>query len=213
MKIRIYAGLLVLVLSALFICCDEDRVTSPGGGDDPPVKITRENCVEMLVEAFNEMDIEKYRGLLLKPDTSNVFSDGYIWHNQQEDFMSGYVELESLDYYQDIEATDSLFAHAGEVDLDLYHGAWDSLEVFRGISCADCWETVRRYQMYVYADDWNYYGLFYIRLVIGPDPGISDSYLIYQARDLRRVDSINRLPSDSEDVSLGQIKSIFVDSF
>ena len=111
MKIRILTGLFVLVLSALFISCDEDKVTSPEGGNEEPEIITRDNCIELLEEAFNEIDIKKYRRLLLKPDTNNVFREGYIWYNQYEDFQSGAVPQQSLTYYQDIEATDSLFAH------------------------------------------------------------------------------------------------------
>jgi len=210
MKIRILTGLIVLCLSFMFICCDEDKVTSPGGGDDPPVKITRGNCIELLEEAFNEIDIKKYRRLLLKPDTSNVFSDGYIWHNQEEDLQSEYVQFEYLDYYQDIEATDSLFTHIHSVEFIIFPGEWGSVEVFRKTECSDCWETVRDYKIDVEDDmEFHFMGEYLIRLVIGPDPEMEGSYLIYQAKDLRQGATIKRIPADSETESWGAIKSAY----
>ena len=210
MKIRIFAVIFVLFLSTLFICCDEDKVTSPDGGDDPPVKITRDNCIELLVESFNEKDIDKYSRLFLEPDTSNIFSDGYIWYNQDEDLMSGAVGQEYLNYYQDIEAMDSLFAHMIYGVLNIYPGSWNSLEVFRETECSDCWETFRDYKIDIEDDmDFHFIGEYLIRLVIGPDPEMEDSYLIYQAEDLRMTASIKRIPAGSEAGSWGAIKSAY----
>ena len=210
MKISIFAEIFFLLLSVIFISCDEDKVTSPDGGDDPPVIITRDNCIELLVEAYSEKDIEKYSRLLLEPDTSNVFKEGYIWYNQEEDLQSGYVQFEYLDYYQDIEATDSLFAHILYGELLIYPGSWKSLEVFRERECSDCWETVRDYKIDV--EDYmsfHFMGEYLIRLVIGPDPEMEGSYLIYQAKDLMWVTTMKRIPADSETESWGAIKSAY----
>ena len=212
MKIRIFAVIFVLFLSTLFICCDEDKVTSPDGGYDPPVKITRDNCIELLEEAFNEIDIKKYRRLLLKPDTSNVFRDGYIWKNRERDFIGGTVDKEFFDYYEDIEATDSLFAHTREDTFFIRNGRWDTLETFRERQCIDCMETIRSYYLDLTTDQGRHFwaDFFYIRIIIGPDPDLEGGYLIYQAEDLREISSINKLPSDTERTSLGEAKNAFL---
>ena len=57
--------------------------------------------------------------------------------------------------------------------------------------------------------EFHFMGEYLIRLVIGPDPEMEGSYLIYQAWDLRMAAFIKRIPADSETESWGAIKSAY----
>jgi hypothetical protein len=199
------------VLSAPFTGCEEkNRVTGPGeSGIDWPDRTGREDCVEIMEMVYQYRNIEKYGEMLLRPDTSEVFPEGYIWFNQVEDFADGEVVDLYLNYDQDVAATDSILSHSDSLYLDIFTADWDSLEIFRGKSYSGCWKTIRSYHLFSRMDSGrNYFCYFYIRLIIGPDPDEDNKYQIYEAFDLREpfVSGRSKLPENSEYTSLGELK-------
>jgi hypothetical protein len=210
----ILAGAALLALLPLIIGCGEDSVNAPGKSIPDNRTLTREGCIDRIVESFRDCDIDKYRSALLPPDTNSVFDAGYFWRNQQEDLIDTTVPELWFDYHEDLAATESLFVHADSIDMDIYQSAWDSLVLFRSKSCSDCWQTYRGYEIDVRLDHYHhYFGYFYLRIVVGPDPDHEGSYLIYQAEDLRRLVSLSEKKQGpgTNQASLGALKSIYLD--
>ncbi|MBD3179292.1 MAG: hypothetical protein GF417_06665 [Candidatus Latescibacteria bacterium] len=203
------------VLSAPFTGCEEeDSVTSPvESGIDWPDRTEAEDCVAIMEMVFRHGNIDKYRDLLLRPDTSGVFPQGYIWFNQVEDITGGEVEDLYLNCDQDIAATDSILSNSDSLYLDIFTADWDSLEIFRGKPCSDCWKTIRSYHLFWRMDSGrNYFCYFYLKLIIGPDPDEDNKYQIYEAFDLQEpfVSGRCKLPENSEYTSLGELKDYFL---
>ncbi|MBD3179289.1 MAG: hypothetical protein GF417_06650 [Candidatus Latescibacteria bacterium] len=209
---RVLLCLAAVLLSAAFCCCrEENRISDPetGGGIGWPERSVKENCVELLEMTLSHSAPEKYRELLLKPDTSGTFPEGYRWINNAAEPDS---ELPpSIDYHMDIDAVSRVISHAEEMELEIEGGNLYSESYFRGKRCDNCWSTIREYRLMAMMDNnKTYYGYFRISVFIGPDPDESGKYLIYQATDLPAPTAgSGKFPAGVEDTSLGELKHFY----
>ena len=209
MKISDIKLLLIFFISTLFICCGEDKGTNPVNNEiNWPDRTDVEDCLETVMMSYQHRDIEKYKEVILKPDTNFIFPEGFLWFIPEEDISTGQIEMHVLNYYQDVAATDSIFHNALELDLDISCGSWDSLEFFRNKECFDCWKTMREYHIEVILDSGDHYiSNMHIRFDVGPDPVTSDKYAIYQVEEL--ISGAGKIISGSEPGSIIEIKRAF----
>ncbi|MGM0484736.1 MAG: hypothetical protein ACQERI_09325 [Candidatus Krumholzibacteriota bacterium] len=199
----------MLIISGMLLFCSEDRGTNPANNEiEWPDRTDVEDCLETVMMSYRHRDIEKYSEVLLKPDTNFVFPEGFYWFIPDEVIGGGQIEEQYLNYYQDVAATDSLFHHALELDLDISGGPWDSLGFFRNKECDDCWKTIREYHIEVILDSGDHYiSNMHIKFAVGPDPVNSDKYVIYQVVEL--ISQANKIISGSEPGSIIEIKRAF----
>jgi len=213
---KLFVCLTAICLSALMVACREDsRVAGPEDGSSPdwPARSLKEDCVDMLVLSLVRGDAGRYGELLLKPDTTGTFPEGFIWYNNHNLTEEKLPPL--LHYEQDLEAVELLMAHAVDFEFKVDPGSWYSRNSFRGIECSDCWESTRGYILHVMLDNGETYtGMFFrLKLIIGPDPEEAGKYVIYEAADLPRGQmSAARQPADVEGISLGMLKSIVMEN-
>jgi len=206
------ASVFIICISMLFPACREDsRISNPdhGSGIEWPDRTSREGCVKMLEMALSHHGAEQYRELLLEPDSTSEFPEGYVWLNNQGETDSDLPD--SLDYAGDVEAVENLIAHILEMDIRIFDSNWYSLDYLRGRNCSDCWETLRSYMISARLDNGEVYvGEFRLMITVGPDPEDTERYVIYEAVDLPKAGKdVGKLPADVEGTSLGELKNIF----
>lgn len=186
--------LVALVAAALVLTslpgCILDPKESVEEPKTPPVewpdRTGKEDLVEIVKLVYRTEDMDKYAEALLKPDTHDLFEQGYIWYNQNEDVVSGAVDVEFWGYTEEYTLTERLLNNVNDITLEIYPGSWTALETFREEPCEDCWDSLRDYKIDVEtSDQMHYIGEYKIRYVIGPDPENPGKYVIYQMEDLR----------------------------
>jgi len=215
-----FAGLLTALI-LLLASCGEDRVTNGDAEDSKwPDRTEEEDIIEIIEMIYNDnRDMEKYRGILLEPEpASSSFPDGYIWHNAVTDT---YFCGKSYDYLEDCKGTEWILQNADSVYLSLYHGTWAELDSLRGMPCEGCRVTERRYHFYITVppnphDIYFNSGSMAVRVIIGPERGSPDRYVIYQAEDFnpeiegsRGAISGERPIVSVDQQSWGEIKSLW----
>ncbi|MGM0484739.1 MAG: hypothetical protein ACQERI_09340 [Candidatus Krumholzibacteriota bacterium] len=213
---KLFICLVVICLSVLMLSCIEDnRVAGPEADNslDWPDRSLKEDCVDIMVLSLVRGSSVKYRELLLKPDTTGVFPEGFIWYSNQNNGEENLPPL--LDYNQDVEAVDLLLSHAIDFRFKIDPGNWYPRDFFRGSECADCWESTRGYILLATLDNGEAYsGMFRLNLVIGPDPENSGKFVIYEAADLPRAQlAAAKRPADVEGVSLSRLKNIVKEKY
>jgi len=197
---------LIILSVFLLISCEEDKVTDPTDPVEWPDRTEKEDCVTIMEMVYRHREIEKYEDLLLEPDTSGVFPEGFMWLSHSEDI----IDENCWGYYQEVTLTDSILTHALELELDLSsEGDWDTLETFREQPCSGCWQTIRDYYLHVVLDNGtDYITDSFIRLVIGPDPADPARFLIYQQEEMRQ--GVQGQVGDTGEEKWGYIKSLFL---
>lgn len=202
----------LITISALFLCCgDEKKIIDPGGDG---TRTEREDCIDLFQSSLVSGDVILYGSILLEPGESNEFPEGYLWYNQFEDIVNHNVNDTFLTFAEDTAAVGDISEHTLSFELIIYPGEWDSVETFRGKECRNCWRTFRNYNCEIQLDNGNHaIGDFWIHFVVGPEPGRRDRYLIYQADDFRHQPSTpgKGRPLVAEQASLGAIKGIKFD--
>jgi len=182
-----------LVALALFIAAAGCILDPKEAVDDNPVpeenwpeRTDREECIEVIDMVYKHKNIEKYKEVLLKPDTEREnFKDGYLWFNQV-------LQLDSLsefdNYDEDCEGTQWILDNAEMIQMFLFPSAivsqtWTEVDEVFGEPCEDCWSTQRNYNFSITVGDMIYTGDDEVQFTIGPDPDNPGKYVIYRADD------------------------------
>ncbi|HMA75830.1 MAG TPA: hypothetical protein VKO43_00815 [Candidatus Krumholzibacteriaceae bacterium] len=199
MKIRriLQAALgLSLIFSVIIISgciLDPKETTDEQVNEEPwPDRTEKGDCIDIIVRAYQEKDIERYKELLLEEDQSQdpEFSAGYIWFNQPTDQEQYGV---SLSYVEDWSGTQWIFDNAGgKLNIDLYSdNSQDSWTEETDLG-ENIFSKKVRYTFDFNLPDpdsneggfKNFRGDAYVEFFIGPDPDDTEKYLIYRAHDL-----------------------------
>ncbi len=216
---RVALILISISLAVIFLCCGEDDPGRPGVGSlvGWPDRTEKEDCIEIIELVYEHRNIEKYREVLLKPDTDREkFKYGYIWYNK---VSQGNPLVLSLDYDEDCECTQRILDNAEMLQLSLYPSVivsetWTKIDEVFGEPCEDCWYTQRNYRFYVSFGHDMFMGDDEVSFVIGPDPGNPGKYVIYRADDLLTMLSFLLKPEkqhsiSSQGISWGAVKSMY----
>ncbi|MBD3178592.1 MAG: hypothetical protein GF417_02785 [Candidatus Latescibacteria bacterium] len=151
-----------------------------------PDRTDREDVIEIVLLVYETEDIEKYKEVLLKPDSHDDYPEGFYWFHQIEDVRDDAVSEDYWGYTVDWQTTGMVLDHEAGLELKIYPGTWESEDDFRGIPCDDCWKTIRGYKIDITLDDGRHFiSDYYVQFVIGPDPDNQNKYVIYAMRDLR----------------------------
>ncbi|MBD3179290.1 MAG: hypothetical protein GF417_06655 [Candidatus Latescibacteria bacterium] len=174
---KILASAMVSILALLSLSCGEKKSEPGNQSMEWPDRTKKEDCIRILEMSFRHRDIERYRNLILEPDSTAIFPEGFKYHYLQDDMEAPVM---SINYSDEIGITSGLFNHADTLDLRISPAGWERLKSFRGRPCEDCWKTERE-ELFVYEyGDRTFRGEYIAGIIIGPDPADTDKYLIYQ---------------------------------
>ena len=175
----IFPGLIFLI-AAVFLCCGEKGREEKAESQDWPDRTGREDCLKIMEMAYSRRDIDRYREILLKPDSAGLFPGGYKVYFLRENADSATFSFH-MNYANEIKTAAGLFRHADSLRLKMSDADWERVEEFRGVECTDCWKTEKEYDLMARLEDNKVVNGHYLaRYVIGPDPNEKGKYLIYQ---------------------------------
>ena len=208
---------LLIAFSLTLSACSDDKTTYNEKPYIWPDRTAKDDCVEIILKSYEILDIEKYKEVLLEPDSSaDKWPEGYIWYNQVIDIPYYGV---SYDYEGDCKGTQGIFNHGLILDIDIHEGDWIPIDTVRSDSCFNCWQSIRDYDFYFYFDDDNRYsGSPKVHFIIGPDRDNPNKYVIYEATDIAdyaseylSANKSRRIVFEDRDFSWGAVKSIYRD--
>ncbi|HUV36226.1 MAG TPA: hypothetical protein VMX58_04720 [Patescibacteria group bacterium] len=126
---------------------------------DWPDLTDKDDVIVFLLLTYKHRDGERYAELL---------HDQYLWFMQDRDAEE--LNIETLDYTEDVESTKRLFKRAVMLELEIDPGSWVEIEAVGEVPCPGCWQTDRVYRIraQIPGDEKTYTGNDLVKFIVVP---------------------------------------------